>query len=300
MLYVFDVLDTFLHPTALKPREFINSQVAAKEGSGHISQAAVPIPRLWDVGRAVFVLPHIVWLWSKGNFFKLRGCSCFSPDSLCYLINLIKAVAGSVSCYAAVMLICVSWCPALVLKSQSHVTEVTGFSPKFKERGMRPKALQKKQRFHLAPSANQSSLNNTHPARDFSGHIFGRICLCMQLLDRLQDTSQADFFEDVSATPHPKPVKESKWKLKYQYRLTRDGHDRLWSLPTQTILQFCVSTAWEFELSSITTWMMEDFMCMLQWGTNWKTVNERVVVICKRYRHHCHHPRLLSFQGQII
>lgn len=53
MLCMFDVLDTFLQSTALKPREFINSRVAAKENS-HISQAGVPVPgcRMW-VGQSL-------------------------------------------------------------------------------------------------------------------------------------------------------------------------------------------------------------------------------------------------------
>lgn len=73
----------------LKPREFINSQVAAKEGSSHISQAGLPVPWLGDVLGQPLSSLVFGWLWRKGNFFKLKGCSCFSPDSICYLITLI-------------------------------------------------------------------------------------------------------------------------------------------------------------------------------------------------------------------
>lgn len=73
------------------------------------------------------------WLWRKGNSFKLKGCSCFSPDSICYLINLI--VCGLLFPIGqAGMMTDESWCSAAVPQTPAHSAEVTGISVNFRER----------------------------------------------------------------------------------------------------------------------------------------------------------------------
>lgn len=177
----------------LKPREFINSQVAAKEGSYHISQAGVPVPWLGDVvGQSLSSLVF-GWLWRKGDLFKLKGCSCFPPDSVCYLINLLNTIAVSVSHCAdrgggrwELVLHTSRGDPVPHHWSHWHSTN-------FKEKGQDPQLWERRwvATFYPQQSKAVAQIPLALQGTSLGVCIFGHICLSRALLDRLQQWAWA-------------------------------------------------------------------------------------------------------------